>query len=331
MASCMQLCSSRLQLQLAGQLPGLAELAQSRSSSSSSCALRRASSPGSGEPRERLAALQLGRQPSSHVMAAAAGKLPDIATARQAAAAQLGTSLPQPVADRLAPAAMQLMLLGAAADPSSVTFSVPGKPGWVLLLQQAAKVLLRLHTLQGMCMCMCRQDTMQQQQLGAHLGTPPQVSEQLQLLAPPPQLCHILSASATGMQAAWAAASPAELQLCLTGLQDFGRVVSSSKCSPATVFNCLIALEAAASEYAAASAEDGTSDAVSRSMGGRTAGSLGQMEQSSMARVLQAAGPHGGHGASQGLAAKQELVRCALHMEALRCLSWCCWLLGLGL
>ncbi|WIA28949.1 hypothetical protein OEZ86_011472 [Tetradesmus obliquus] len=111
MASCMQLCSSRLQLQLAGQLPGLAELAQSRSSSSSSCALRRASSPGSGEPRERLAALQLGRQPSSHEMAAAAGKLPDIATARQAAAAQLGTSLPQPVADRLAPAAMQLMLL----------------------------------------------------------------------------------------------------------------------------------------------------------------------------------------------------------------------------
>jgi hypothetical protein len=80
----LQVCRSRLQLQLAGQLPGLAELAYSRSSntSSSSCLVHRASSPGSGEPRERLAALQLGRQPSSHVMAAAAGKLPDIATAR---------------------------------------------------------------------------------------------------------------------------------------------------------------------------------------------------------------------------------------------------------
>jgi hypothetical protein len=70
-----------MQLLLAGQLPGLAELAQSRSSSGS-CIPRRASSPGSGEPRERLAALQLGRQPSRHVLAAAAGKLPDTATAR---------------------------------------------------------------------------------------------------------------------------------------------------------------------------------------------------------------------------------------------------------
>jgi hypothetical protein len=221
------------------------------------------------------------------------------------------------------------MLLGAAADPSSVTFSVPGKPGWLLLLQQAVKVLLRLQTLQRMCLC--KPDAMQQQQqMGAELGTAPHASEQLQLMAPPPQLCRVLSACQAGMEAAWPTASAAELQLCLTGLQEFGRVVSSSKCSPATMFNCLIALEAAASEYAAVSAEDGASDAITRSMGGRAAGSIGQMEHSSMARLLQADG--GLHdGASQSLAVRQELVRCALHMEALRCMSWCCWLLGVGL
>jgi hypothetical protein len=72
-----------MQLLLAGQLPNLAELAQSRSSSGTFLP-RRASSPGSGEPRERLAALQLNKQQSRTLLEvqALAGKLPDLATAR---------------------------------------------------------------------------------------------------------------------------------------------------------------------------------------------------------------------------------------------------------
>jgi hypothetical protein len=240
----------------------------------------------------------------------------------------LSVGLPQQSADSLAPAAVQLMFLGAAADPSSVSFSVPGKPGWVLLLQQATKVLLRLHTLQRLCMCITtttQQQQQQQQEADDLKCTAPRLLRQLRLLQPPPELCQVLSACCAGMEAAWPAASAAELQLCLTGLQDFGRVISSSKCSPATVFNCLMALEAAASEYAAASAEDGASDATARSMVDRPVGIVEQVEQSSLARLLQADGVASRHPC---LSMKRELVCGALQVEALRCLSWCLWLLG---
>jgi hypothetical protein len=199
----------------------------------------------------------------------------------------------------------------------------------LLLLQQAAKVLQRLHTLQRICMC--NLDNLQQQhqlQQGVDLGVAALLSEQLHLLPPPLELCQVVSACHAGMEAAWPTASAAELQLCLTGLQDFGRAVTSSKCSPATVFNCLVALEAAASEYAAASADDGVSDAVMRSMGGRAAGSMEQLEQSSIAMLLVHA--DGSDGSSKALAMRQELVKLAMHVEALRCMSWCCWLLGAG-
>jgi hypothetical protein len=236
----------------------------------------------------------------------------------------------QQAAERLAPAAVQLMFLGAAADPSSVTFSVPGKPGWVLLLQQATKVLLRLHTLQRLCMCTSA--TAQQQEQEQHdvcTGTAQRVPQQLRLLQPPPELLQVLSACHASMEAAWPAASAAELQLCLTGLQEFGRVVSSSKSSPATMVSCLMALEAAASEYAAASAEDGASDSITRSMGGRGAGSVEHVEQSSMARLVQIDGA--GSSQNQGLPTKRELVCGAMHVQALRCLSWCLWLLGIDM
>ncbi|KAF6251802.1 hypothetical protein COO60DRAFT_1674389 [Scenedesmus sp. NREL 46B-D3] len=201
-ATAAALCRSRLQLLLVGQLPGLAELAHSRSSGSRGVP-RRGSSPGSAEPRERLAVLQLGHRPSLQMLTLAAGKLPDVATARQAAVALLSVGLPQQAAESLASAAVQLMLSGAAANPIDVALAPPRKPEWVLLLQQATKVL---------------------------------------------------SACQPGMEAARLTASAAELQLCLAGLQEFGRLVSGVH--PCAVFNCLMALEAAASEYAASGADD---------------------------------------------------------------------------
>eukprot|EP00775_Hariotina_reticulata_P002438 gene2438-2741_t len=114
-----QLCYTRLELLKAkGQSPG------------------RAKSPSSCEPRERLS---LTRRPATHTIAAAARHLPDSVTARQAADRQLDglgfSNVPNP----LSWAAVRLMYVRAAADPSSLTFSTPGKPGWLLVLQQSVK------------------------------------------------------------------------------------------------------------------------------------------------------------------------------------------------
>lgn len=62
-----------------GKLPLLAALAPGGSSSSIP---RRMSSPGSGEPRERLQRLQLGSPAALHMAATTARKLPDWDTAR---------------------------------------------------------------------------------------------------------------------------------------------------------------------------------------------------------------------------------------------------------
>lgn len=227
---------------------------------------------------------------------------------RRSAGSQLvGLGLGQQLADGLAPVAVRLMLLGAAADPSQVTFSLPGKPGWVLLLQQAARVVARLHALQQVCSC--------------SFGGQPEGGQQHAEL----EQLEVLSACSAAMEAAWPAVGSAELQLCLAGLQEVPKAVTSSKCSAAVLFKCLIMLEAAATEY---TLEPGSSDdaVIRRKMGVLPANWCDQQEQLIMARLLQMGN------ARQDVAfpSHQELVRCCMHMETLRCFSWCLWLLGVG-
>lgn len=252
-----------------------------------------------------------------------------------------------------------------------LAFSLPGKPGWLLMLEKAVKVIARVHTLQQVCLCSLGPSSHKQQQgptqydgqhvhpsgncvasLGHSNPSAPVCVQQ-----PPRELANMLSAGAAGMQAAWQSAGDRELQLCLAGLQEYAQVVTGSSISLVQLYRCTQMLEAAASEYASEGAlllgADSVTDAIRRM--GLLKLQVEQEEQQVMQKVWQVAinqppmrcgcSTESGGLAIQPLAqvsginktnsngtasvlSQQALVRCSMHLEALRAFSWCLWLLG---
>lgn len=73
---------------------------------------------------------------------------------RLAAQAQLeAAGVEAACAPRLACYASRLLHIAAAADPAALAFSMPARPGWLLLVQQASKAVAQLHTLRQLCAC----------------------------------------------------------------------------------------------------------------------------------------------------------------------------------
>lgn len=110
---------------------------------------------------------------------------------------------------------------------------------------------------------------------------------------------------ASSMQAAWRAAGPAELQLCLAGLQQLLDAVShqhNPACQPAPIYRCARALDTAAAEYGAA---HGDSNQLVLAMV-HLLDLSGSSRQSDAQRALEA----------------------AMRACVLRALCWALWLLG---
>lgn len=112
-----------------------------------------------------------------------------------------------------------------------------------------------------------------------------------------------ISACDGSMQAAWQRAGSAELQLCQAGFQQMLDAVSvehNPACQPGPVYRCLQALSAAAAEY--------LSDYNTQ----------GLVDKTSVLSVRQAAGRDDG----------AALLRWQMHIELLRAMCWCMWLVG---
>lgn len=233
--------------------------------------------------------------------------------------------------EALATPTVRLLYACAGVQPSCTDISLPGKPGWRLLLAQAARTLARLHTLQ--CACLCDPAT----EHPPHLAQQPEsvggrTAALLLLRRPPVPLSEALAAESQPMQAAWRGTSGApELQLCLSGLQEFFGAAASSPLEPRSnragaLVRAALGLEAAAAEYDAERGlflgRYGASCPVESELGGRRC-------------TLREQGERGACDASLALrgaarAPPGALVRAAVQLEALRCLSWLLWLLGAG-
>lgn len=190
-------------------------------------------------------------------------------------------------------------------------------------------------------------------------------SECLYLQQPPSQLAGLLSTQSAVMHAAWHVAGDRELQLCLAGFHEFVHALSHRTITAAHLYRCAQSLEAAASEYASEGAQllgsDSVTDAIRRM--GLMKLQVEQEERQVMQKVLQLAVVHAFSGDQlqpeganiltvnqqpvagntdnsqlrdegkptasvvEGLP-HQMLVRCAMHIELLRSMSWCLWLLG---
>lgn len=263
-------------------------------------------------------------------------------------------------ARQLAPAAIRLLHVSAAADPSMLAFSLPGKPGWLLMLDKAVKILARLHTLQQVCLCSKEDDNISSKRCGlsrrelqqhkAELDSRPTAAPPtLSLLVqqPPQQLACLLSADSAHMQPAWRQSGDRELQLCLAGLQEFAAVQAAGSTDLARLYRCSQMLEAAATEYAAEGAHmlsnDRVADAIRRM--GLLKLQVEQEEREVMQQLLQTAAARdivinrssqfsgsecvlATGEAKVAMITHQMHIRSAMHVETLRALSWCLWLLG---
>ena len=111
-------------------------------------------------------------------------------------------------------------------------------------------------------------------------------------------------ARASSMQAAWRAAGPAELHLCLAGLQQLLDAVShehNPACQPAPIYRSALALDAAAAEYSAA--HDGNQQVLP------------------MVHLLDLSG-------SSRHSDAQRALEAAMRACVLRAMHWALWLLG---
>jgi hypothetical protein len=229
---------------------------------------------------------------------------------RQAADRQLKGLGLSPVADQLSLAAVRLMYIRAAADPSSLTFSTPGKPGWLLVLQQSVKVLANLHTMQllhGIAQD-CHPVHCDLSNLANDARSPPACAGRAML------------------EMSWRAASAAELQMCLAGLLEFCDLLYGLRAmTVAALYACMTALEAAASEYACSAwAQAPCSAAGAAAAATSVATRLDMIHLSSPPDVSE-------HPAVLLTPLQQQTqVRHAVHQETRRVVRWGLWLLGVA-
>lgn len=224
---------------------------------------------------------------------------------RQAADRQLDSLGYSNVPHPLSWAAVRLMYIRAAADPSSLTFSTPGKPGWLLVLQQSVKVLAHLHSMRMLAGIVndCHFEHL-------NLSNSPQDTGSSDCLG------------SAALEMCWRAASGSELQMCLAGLLELYDLLQGSRAmSVAALYACVTALEAAAIEYAGTAWFQRLGSAVVAATTSVTTW-LGMLKLSGQQGVSMY------QGVLLTPLQQQSQLRLAVHQEATRVVCWGLWLLG---